>query len=212
MPRYWRLSAGDLSGNTTVATTSTPLDSNTLVEQIRTGDPAGIETLCQTFYRGIRFFVSRHLGPEEADDRAHDAILIVVQAIRRGELRDPACLPGYIRTVVRHLIATHIGRRVETRARQVGLESAAGAGDTRSNPEEVAAALERTAIMKEVLMGLSQRDREVLTRFYLLEQSRQQICREMDLTETQFRLLKWRAKGRFVKLARLGSAIHRTYA
>lgn len=38
------------------------------VEQIRQGDPAGIETLCQTFYRGIRFFLMRQLGREEAED------------------------------------------------------------------------------------------------------------------------------------------------
>jgi RNA polymerase sigma factor (sigma-70 family) len=153
----------------------------------------------------------RHLGREEADDRAHDAILIVVQAIRRGDLRDPARLPGYIRTVVRHLIATHIGRQVQTRQREVGIECAAEAGDTRANPEVAAAAHERTEIMREFLLGLSQRDREVLTRFYLLEQTKAQICREMRLTDTQFRLLKSRAKGRFAKLARLGSEIRRTY-
>jgi RNA polymerase sigma factor (sigma-70 family) len=187
-------------------------ESAAYVEQIRHGDPAGIEALCKAFYRGIRFLVSRHLGAEEADDRAHDAILIVVQAIRRGDLRDPARLAGYVRTVVRHLIATHIGRRVETRARQVGLESVAEARDGRGNPEQEAAAQERTEIMRDVLMGLSQRDREVLTRFYLLEQSKQQICREMDLTHTQFRLLKSRAKARFAKLARLGNDIQNTYA
>jgi len=181
------------------------------VERIRQGDPGGIEALCKTYYRGIRFFVSRHLGPEEADDRAHDAILIVVQAIRRGELRDPARLPGYIRTVVRHLIATHIGRRIEMRQRHVGLDSAAETGDTRGDPEAAAAAQERTEIMREILMGLSQRDREVLTRFYLLEQSKPQICQEMGLTSTQFRLLKSRAKARFAKLAQVGATIRRTY-
>ncbi len=182
------------------------------VERIRNGDPAGIEELCKVFYRGIRFFVARHLGPEEADDRVHDALLIVVQAIRRGELRDPARLPGYIRTVVRHMIANQIGRRVESRSRQVGLECASAAGARGGNPEEQAAAQERTEIMKEILRGLSRRDREVLTRFYLLEQSKQQICLEMALTETQFRLLKTRAKARFVKLAQVGASIRRTYS
>lgn len=181
------------------------------VEQIRQGDPRGIEALCHTFYRGIRFFMSRHLGRQEADDHAHDAILIVVQAIRRGELRDPARLPGYIRTVVRNLIATQIGRRVQTRCREVGIDCAAQAGDTRADPEAAVAAQERTDIMREFLMGLSQRDREVLTRFYLLEQSKPQICQEMSLTETQFRLLKSRAKARFVKLAQVEAAVRRTY-
>ena len=39
-------------------------------------------------------------------------------------------------------------------------------------------------------------------RFYLYEQSQDQICAEMGLTETQFRLLKSRAKTRFAELSR----------
>jgi RNA polymerase sigma-70 factor (ECF subfamily) len=49
---------------------------------------------------------------------------------------------------------------------------------------------------------LSDRDREILTRFYLDEQTQEQICGEMNLTETQFRLLKSRAKARFGELGR----------
>jgi DNA-directed RNA polymerase specialized sigma24 family protein len=51
-----------------------------------------------------------------------------------------------------------------------------------------------------VLNGLSPRDREVLVRFYLREQSAEEICRELGLTETQFRLIKSRAKARYGKL------------
>jgi DNA-directed RNA polymerase specialized sigma24 family protein len=53
-----------------------------------------------------------------------------------------------------------------------------------------------------VLKGISQRDREILTRFYLYEQPQEQICEEMNLTETQFRLLKSRAKARFGELGK----------
>ena len=38
--------------------------------------------------------------------------------------------------------------------------------------------------------------------FYLREQSQEQICEEMKLTETQFRLLKSRAKARFGELGK----------
>ena len=56
---------------------------------------------------------------------------------------------------------------------------------------------ERAELMARVLGSISRRDREILTRFYLREQSQEQICEEMELTETQFRLLKSRAKARF---------------
>lgn len=61
---------------------------------------------------------------------------------------------------------------------------------------------QRTQLLKRVLDELCNRDREILTRFYLYEQSQDQICLEMALTETQFRLLKSRAKARFGELGR----------
>ena len=37
--------------------------------------------------------------------------------------------------------------------------------------------------------------------FYLQEQTQEQICEDMGLSATQFRLLKWRAKARFEQLS-----------
>jgi len=56
--------------------------------------------------------------------------------------------------------------------------------------------------MKQVLRSLSAKDQEILTRFYLDEQTQEEICEEMRLNETQFRLLKSRAKARFGELGR----------
>ena len=55
-------------------------------------------------------------------------------------------------------------------------------------------------VAMRVLNGLPPRDREVLVRFYLREQAADEICRDMGLTETQFRLIKSRAKARYGKL------------
>ena len=46
------------------------------------------------------------------DDKVHDTFLVVVQAIRRGELRDPQRLMGFVRTVVRRQVAAHIDKVV----------------------------------------------------------------------------------------------------
>lgn len=72
--------------------------------------------------------------------------------------------------------------------------------DARRNPEQAAAFRQKVDLMTEVLNQLSERDREILTRFYLQEQSQEQICEDMNLSETQFRLLKSRAKARFGEL------------
>lgn len=76
-----------------------------LVERIRCGDPSGMTDLYALFSRGVRFYLCRQLGPQELDDKVHDTFLIVVQAIRRGELREPERLMGFVRTIVRRQVA-----------------------------------------------------------------------------------------------------------
>ena len=56
---------------------------------------------------------------------------------------------------------------------------------------------ERRQLAVRTLAQLNPRAREVLIRFYLDEQPIEQICDEMALTSTQFRLLKSRAKAKF---------------
>lgn len=177
-------------------------DWSVLVARIQAGDAAAMERLYALFSRGIRFYLCRQLGPQELDDKVHDTFVIVVQAIRRGELREPERLMGFVRTIVRRQVAAFIDNAVQSRRDQVDLESGVSVSDGRSNPEEDAIAGQRREIMKRVLCSVSQRDRDILTRFYLLGQPQEQICREMHLTSTQFRLLKSRAKARFGELGR----------
>jgi len=173
-----------------------------LVERIRSGETDGMEELYQIFSRGIRFYLCRQLGPQELDDKVHDTFVVVVQAIRRGELREPHRLMGFVRTVVRRQVAAHIDRVVHTRREQADVESTGRIVDPHGNPEEAAIFRQRAALIDRVLAELSGRDREILTRFYLREQDQDQICSEMELTETQFRLLKSRAKARFGELGK----------
>ena len=173
-----------------------------LVERIREGDQSAMAELYRTFSRGIRYYFCRHLGPQELDDRVHDAYLIVVQAIQRGDLRESEKLMGFVRTVVRRQVAAYIDNAVHSRREFTDLEVGARVADGRSNPEQHAMLDERTKLMQHVLKGISERDREILTRFYLYEQTQEQICEEMNLTETQFRLLKSRAKARFGEIGR----------
>lgn len=173
-----------------------------LVEDIRAGKDEGMEELYRIFSRGIRFYLCRQLGPQELDDKVHDTFLIVVQAIRRGDLREPERLMGFVRTIVRRQVAAHIDQAVQSRREQVDIESGARVVDLRANPEANAIHREKIGLMHEVLKGISARDREILIRFYIMEQTQEQICQEMQLTETQFRLLKSRAKARFGDLGR----------
>ncbi len=173
-----------------------------LVRRIQANEDAAMEELYRVFSRGIRFYLCRQLGPQDLDDRMHDCFLVVIQAIRKGELREPERLMGFVRTIVRRQIAGQIDVNVQTRRQQVDLDATGPLSDRGSNPEVQAIGRQEGQIAASVLKGISKRDREILTRFYLHEETQEQICREMRLTETQFRLLKSRAKQRFGELGK----------
>jgi RNA polymerase sigma-70 factor (ECF subfamily) len=173
-----------------------------LVLRIQQNEPAALEELYRIFSKGMRYYLCRQLGPQDLDDRVHDSFLIVVQAIRRGDLREPERLMGFARTIVRRQIAGHIDNAVQVRRQQVDLDTSAPLPDAGKSPEAAAMSNEEEALAVSVLKGISRRDREILTRFYLEEQSQEMICRDMRLTETQFRLLKSRAKARFGELGK----------
>jgi RNA polymerase sigma factor (sigma-70 family) len=173
-----------------------------LVDRIQREDTSALEELYRIFSKGMRYYLCRQLGPQDLDDKVHDCFLIVILAIRRGELRDPERLMGFARTIVRRQIAGHIDVAVQQRKQQVDLDVGAPLPDSHLSPEAAAMTKEEEHLAVSVLKGISRRDREILTRFYLDEQTQEQICREMKLSETQFRLLKSRAKARFGELGR----------
>jgi RNA polymerase sigma-70 factor (ECF subfamily) len=181
---------------------STTVEWAVLVAQVKAGQDAGMEQLYKLFSRGIRYYLCRQLGPQELEDKVHDTFLIVVNAIKRGDLREPERLMGFVRTVVRRQVAAYIEQAVHTRREQADIETGITVADRKQNPEQEAMLRQKADLMKSALAALSQRDRDILVRFYLKEQSQEQICREMSLTETQFRLLKSRAKAKFGEIGR----------
>jgi len=183
-------------------TSLSPAEWSELVEQIKAGEDAGMEQLYQLFSRGIRYYLCRQLGPQELEDKVHDTFLIVVNAIRRGDLREPERLMGFVRTVVRRQVAAYIETAVHARREQTDLESGVSVVDRKQNPEQEAIVRQKAELMRSSLEALSDRDREILVRFYLKEQTQEQICREMSLNETQFRLIKSRAKAKFGEIGR----------
>ena len=185
-------------------TTAPPMDLNLqdLVDRIQAEDPTGMEDLYRIFSKGVRFYLCRQLGAQELEDKVHDTFVIVVQAIRRGDLREPDRLMGFIRTVVRRQVAAHIDVAIQSRREHMALEGGPSLVDASSDPEENYIVQQKAELMEKILGGMPKRDREILTRFYLDEQPQDQICREMRLSETQFRLLKSRAKSRFGELGK----------
>jgi RNA polymerase sigma factor (sigma-70 family) len=170
-----------------------------MVEGVTACDVEATTELAATFEPGLKRFLTRQIGAGDAEDLTQQVLLEAIEALRAGRLDDPDRLAGYIRAIARNKVFERIRTYQLNRERFVNDGLALPIAAASQGPEELAVTKERVKMAREVLRSMNARDREVLSRFYLLEQSRDQICAEMNLTATQFRLLKSRAKARFGK-------------
>ena len=173
-----------------------------LVRKVEEGDERGMEQLYQMLSSGIRFFLLRRLKHSDVEDKVHEVFVDVVSAIRRQGVRDPARLMGFVRTVIQRKLAKQIDHLVRTRGEQADYQGIERVPDGRKTPEQMAAAKQLAELVSATLNALNPRDREILVRFYLWEQTGEEICREMSFSPTQFRVFKSRAKARFGELGR----------
>jgi DNA-directed RNA polymerase specialized sigma24 family protein len=179
----------------TVSTTfdSSPASCRELVGQIEKRNPAALEEL-YGMVKNFTYFLMRQLGPDDLQDSVHDVYVTVAEAITAGKLRDPERLRAFLTTVTRFYTYSQIERRVQGRNRFTGLDGMAVDVSDGTNLEAGLYNRQRVTFVRDILQQMPALDREILRRFYLLEQSKEQICREMQLTPTQFRNMKSQAK------------------
>jgi RNA polymerase sigma-70 factor, ECF subfamily len=199
---------GEKQGESNMRTilTKTPapgLDWSALVARIQAGEEAGSEKLYSVFLRGLRFYLARQLGGQDYEDKVHEVFVMVLRAIRKGDIREPQRLMGFVRTIARRQVASYIESGMQCRQKETDLESSLQMLESSRDPEALYLHRERIEILRSALQGLPHRDQEILIRFYLHEQPKEQICREMQLTATQFRLHKSRAKAKLGQLGKL---------
>ena len=156
-----------------------------LVERVRCGEEAALEELHGVIAKGIRFFLSRELGEENLEERVDLTFRVVVQTLQRDEAGGADRLMGHVLDAIRAQVSAHIRK----------------APDREATPQQALTFRRQLESMRDILRAMPPRDREILKRFYLDEQTEKQICAEMELSPTQLRLLKSRAAARFVKAA-----------
>jgi RNA polymerase sigma-70 factor, ECF subfamily len=175
-----------------------------IVAAIQRGSPRAQEELYARISRGLRLMIQRKLQPQDVDDVMHTAFVTSVACIRSGKVRNPEALMGFLRTIVNRQISRRIASYIEDR-NQLSLESPESERPyCMETPESEYIENERRNYMLNCLLGLSDRERETLYRFYILEHSKERICDDLNLTETSFRLLKSRARAKFIRRAAAG--------
>ena len=173
-----------------------------IVERIRCGDSSGAEYLCHILTDKCRRRLRWGMDAQGIEDGLHDIVVTVLEAVHRGALREPARLMGFAKTLTQRHVSRHIRGRIALRKRFVPLGQADFPAPREGSPEAVILAAEQAEMLRRTLQCLRLRDRELLIRYYCSEQNPLQICQEMQLTPTQFRLFKSRALARCAEVAR----------
>lgn len=143
----------------------------------------------------LRYKVSYHLGSScpDVDDVVQETLTRFLRALQDEKIRDPEHAAAFLSGICNHVVQEYRRRLWKEPLR-----------DPDSSPPERTAAPEADLLVLRqaiavVVSHLSQRDCDILRSFFLEERWREEICRTMSLSNPQFGVALFRAKGRFRK-------------
>lgn len=156
---------------------------------------ATVEALIDLNYDGLLSLTRCKLrDPELAADLVNQAIIIALEHARSGRLNRGELIAGYVFKVTMNLMRNH-RRSFDNRPhRDVDADSIAVEGKDTHEPAQHASVKQLVQRLLEALDG--QRDRLVITRFYLLEESKDSICVDLGLSPLHFNQVLSRARRR----------------
>jgi RNA polymerase sigma factor (sigma-70 family) len=176
-----------------------------LVRGIRREEPTALARLYAELNLWSGGIAAQGVEAADVEDLISNTFVSVVDSVRAGRLRDPNALFGFARTVLNRAVISH-AQALSRRRPMVDLESEDTVRGKSAGPDQILLARERSDAFLRAFLSLRAKDREILVRFYLSDQTESQISEAMGLTATQYRLLKSRAKDR------LGRAVERFLA
>lgn len=180
--------------------TSTSIDPAELANRIAVGDRDAEEALVRCYSRALMIMLRQRTGDEQkAEDVHQEAFCIVLERLRGKGIDDPARLAAFLhRTAVNVLIGDI---RKESR-RQTYADTETIQRIKASEPDHVQQLIDRESgnAVREIVLGLqNSRDRELLYRFYILQEEKPTVCKVLELSPEHFDRVVSRARQRFRK-------------
>jgi RNA polymerase sigma-70 factor, ECF subfamily len=172
-----------------------------LANRIRAGDRQAEAELVERYKRVVMGIITRKVGDTAVtDDLYQETFCIVLEKIREGDVRDLAKLSGFVCGVARNRVIKYFQRAKRQRS-LLETEGTASLSHPASNQLEQLLQKEEANIVRQILKEMtSERDVQVLFRFYLAEHDKEQICEDLGLTGLQFNLVLHRARERYREL------------
>jgi RNA polymerase sigma-70 factor (ECF subfamily) len=175
-----------------------------LVRRIAAGEAAAEAELVERCGGVLRFLARRFTRSEaDAEDLYQETLILAIEKIRHREVREPERLAGFLRALVKNLSTQQYRRRSYEAEKPSGhLADVADIEDERL-PSPLGGLLhrERTDLTHRLLAELNvPRDRDVLLRYYIAEDSSARICADLEIDEDHFYRVLSRARQRYRRL------------
>jgi RNA polymerase sigma-70 factor (ECF subfamily) len=172
-----------------------------IVRRILAGDSAAEDEVVRRYRHGVTVIIDHIVRRESAtDDVSQETFKIVLEKLRRGDLREPERLSGFVCSVARNVALDYIRRATRFRNREeVG--NAEHIPDPAPSQLEEILKQEKAGVVRQIINELKiERDRLLLFRYYIAEEDKDKLCLDLGLTRTQFNNVIYRALLRFKEL------------
>lgn len=172
-----------------------------IVHGIRAGDGDAETGLVERYSNGLLYLLLRRTRDEDrARDLLQDTFYIAIKKLREIDLESPERLAGYLRGIAIR-VALNAGRRRQHEPYPIDVEAVAQIRDREPGQFDHIAREQTKAAVHRLLRSMPmRRDREILTRFYVKDQDKEEICQALGLDSLHFNRVLFRAKKRFRKL------------
>jgi RNA polymerase sigma-70 factor (ECF subfamily) len=166
-------------------------------EGIRAGNKQAERELFVRFRQGIVLMLQRRLSDRWlAEDIANDALSEALRQLRTRALNEPDKLAAFLHGIAVNL-ARNANRKQARRRTDSDTETVETTEDTSRDPAILNMRASLAHVVREMLSTLPvARDREILVRFYLNEDEKADICRDLKLTAEHFDRVVHRARQR----------------
>jgi RNA polymerase sigma-70 factor (ECF subfamily) len=172
-----------------------------IVSRVMAGDSAAEEEVVRRYRQGVALIIDQIVRSESAtDDVSQETFRIVLKKLRRGDLRQPDRLSGFICSVAKNTAINYIRR-----ARR--FQNSDEIGNVEHIPDRAPSQLdeilkqEKAKAVRQAINELKiERDRILLFRYYIAEEDKDRICQDLGLTRTQFSNVIYRALARIKEL------------
>lgn len=178
---------------------TTTIDSSDLVKRIMSGDSEAEGILVHQFSRGVKYVLRRETRNQDiVDDLFQETFRIAISKIRKGDLRDHGKVNAFLSSTARFVAIDYF--RKESRYDASDIEDIEIAMPGESQLGQLINQ-EHADLVRQTMNELkNERDRAILLRFYIAQEDKEVICRDLDLSALHFNRVLHRAKQRYKSL------------